>query len=67
MYYKVGQKVRWNDPAVQDYVDAGYDIDEVLARVFIIHEIDNREGTAYIVEEGGGSEAEVYIDELELV
>ena len=67
MNFKKGQKVHWNDPAVQDYLDGGYDLFQILNRVFVIEEVDNREGTAYIVEEDGGSEAEVYTDELEPV
>jgi len=67
MNFKKGQKVHWNDPAVSDYLDAGYDLFQIINRVFVIEEVDNREGTAYIIEEGGGSEAEVYTDELEPV
>ena len=57
-----GQRVKWLDPGINDYDEE--DRDWVLNRVFLIHDVDNRHGIAYIVEEGGGSEAEVYTDEL---
>ena len=60
--YHVGQRVKWDDPGINDYDEE--DRDWVLNRIFIIHDVDNRHGTAFIVEEDGGSEAEVYTDEL---
>lgn len=65
MNFKKGQRVIWNDPAIDDYSEE--DISYVRNRVFIIHDVDNRLGTAFIIEEGGGTEAEVYTDGLELV
>ena len=65
MNFKVGQRVHWNDQAINDYDEE--DLDYVLNKIFVITDVDNRNGTAYIVEEGDGTEAEVYTDELELV
>lgn len=65
MDYFVGQRVYWNDPGINDYEPG--DREEVLNRIFLVHSVDNRHGVAYIVEENGGSEAEVYTDELEPV
>lgn len=65
MNFKKGQRVHWNDPAIGDYDED--DIDYAINRIFVISDVDNRNGTAYIVEEDGGTEAEVYTDELELV
>ena len=65
MNFRKGQKVRWYDPAMSDYFDAGYGALDIINRVFVVHEVDNRNGIAYIIEDGGGSEAEVYTDELE--
>ena len=65
MNFKVGQRVIWNDPGIEDYPKE--EREDVLSRVFLIHSVDNRHGIAYIVEEHGGSEAEVYTDELELI
>ena len=62
MDFKIGQRVRWNDPGINDYDPE--DREWVLNRVFLIHSVDNRHGVAFIVEEDGGSEAEVYTDEL---
>ena len=61
--FKKGEKVKWNDSGINDYEPC--DREEILNRVFIIHSVDNREGIAYIVEDCGRSEAEVYTDELE--
>ena len=63
MDFKKGQRVHWNDPAIGDYDEE--DLDYVRNRVFLVHSVDNRHGIAYIVEEDGGTEAEVYTDELE--
>lgn len=63
LVFKVGQRVKWYDPGIMDYEPE--DRDGAMNRVFLIHDVDNRHGIAYIVEEGGGSEAEVYTDELE--
>lgn len=65
MNFKKGQRVVWNDPAISDYSEE--DLSYVRNRVFIIHAVDNGLGEAYIVEEGGRTEAEVYTNELELV
>ena len=65
MDFHVGQRVHWNDPGINDYEPE--DRDDVLSRVFLVHDVDNRHGVAYIVEEDGGSEAEVYTDELEAI
>lgn len=62
MDFRIGQRVHWDDPGINDY-DLE-DSDDVLNRVFIVHSVDNRHGIAFIVEEDGGSEAEVYTDEL---
>lgn len=63
--FKKGQKVRWNDPGIKDYDFK--DRDAVLNRIFRIHWVDNESGMAYIVEEDGPSEAEVFTNELEAV
>ena len=63
MDFYVGQRVCWNDPEINDYDEE--EREEVLNRVFLVHSVDNRNGVAFIVEEDGGSEAEVYTDELE--
>ena len=63
MNFRKGQKVHWNDPGIYDYDEE--DRFAVLSRVFTIEDVDNRNGTAYIVCEEWGSEAEVYTDELE--
>lgn len=60
--FYVGQRVKWDDPGINDYDPE--DRDDVLNRVFLIHSVDNRNGVAFIVEEDGCSEAEVYTDEL---
>ena len=65
MNFRVGQRVHWNDPGINDY-DVK-DREDVLNRVFLVHSVDNRHGVAFIVEEDGGSEAEVYTDELEAI
>lgn len=61
--FKKGQRVRWNDPGINDYDYK--DRDAVLNRIFRIQWVDNENGMAYIVEEGGPSEAEVFTNELE--
>ena len=63
MDFKVGQHVKWYDPGINDYPPE--EREAVLDRIFVIHDVDSRHGIAYIVEEDGGSEAEVYTDELE--
>lgn len=65
MDFEMGQYVRWHDPAIGDYPKE--DLEYVRNRIFLIHDVDNEHGIAYIVEEDGGTEAEVYTDELELI
>ena len=63
MEFKKGQRVYWNDPAIDDYPFE--EREEALARVWVIESVDNLQGTALIVSEDECSEAEVYTDELE--
>ena len=60
--YYVGQRVKWLDPGINDYEPE--DREMVLNRVFIIGSVDNESGEAFIYEEDGPSEAEVYTTEL---
>jgi len=61
--FYIGQKVRWNDPGINDYEPE--DRAEVLGRVFIITDLNKETGYAYICEQDGPSEAEVWTSELE--
>ena len=61
--FKVGDRVKWNDPAINDY-DPN-DREEVLNRVFIIEDISPE--VILISEENGCTEAEVFINELEKI
>lgn len=58
-----GQKVRWNDPGINDYEPE--DRADVLNRVFVITEVYNETEFAYICEVDGPSQAEVNTWELE--
>ena len=58
----VGQRVKWADPGILDYEPE--DREYARNRVFIVDEVDNDNGVAFISEEGGGSEAEVFTHEL---
>lgn len=55
---KVGDKVKWNDPAIQDY---GEDMAMAKARVFTIVEIDDEVALC----SDGHTEVECYVSELE--
>jgi hypothetical protein len=58
----IGDKVKWADPGIEDYDEE--DREDVLNRVFEIIAINGDVIT--IAEVGGGSEAEVFEDELTL-
>lgn len=61
---KIGTKVKWHDPAIEDY-DVE-DREEVLNRVFeIIDAPDEIEEDSIILISDGFTEAEVYPGELE--
>lgn len=60
--FNIGDKVKWEDPAIDDYDDE--DIDNLRERVFEIFEINGE--VISIAEINGGSEAEVYAEELTL-
>ena len=67
---KQGVRVRWNDPGIDEYEPK--DREAVLNRVFLVHSIqgssdEDNDPMVYIVEEGGGSEAEVWAHELEIL
>ena len=67
--FNIGDKVKWEDPAIDDYNDFYYDyddedIDNLRERVFEIFEINGE--VISIAEVNGGSEAEVYAEELTL-
>ena len=66
--FKKGDRVKWNDPGIDDYDPA--DREYAKNRVFeIVSEIEDPEDENEIVliaQVGGGSEAEVYAHELEL-
>ena len=62
-----GDRVRWNDPAIADYEPE--DREYAKNRIFeIVSDVVGEEDEIInIVEEDGGTEAEVYACELELV
>ena len=67
---KEGDRVKWNDPGINDY--APEDREWVLNRVFIVNEIeacgdDDTDRLVEIVEEDGHSEAQAWEHELELI
>lgn len=63
---KVGMRVKWNDPGIDDYDPE--DREEVLNRVFVVDEVEDNDDPlntfVHITEEGGFSEAEVFECEL---
>lgn len=60
--FNIGDKVKWEDPAIDDYDEE--DIDSLRERVFEIFEINGE--VISIAEVDGGSEVEVYANELTL-
>jgi hypothetical protein len=60
--FNIGDKVKWEDPAIDDYDEE--DRENLLDRIFEIYSINGEVIT--ITEVGGGSEAEVYANELSL-
>lgn len=63
---KIGNIVRWNDPAIMDYPVE--DRESALKREFVIYDIQGEDDDSIISikEIGGSTEAEVYASELEL-
>lgn len=60
--FNIGDKVKWEDPAIDDYDEE--DIDSLRERVFEIFDINGE--VISIAEVDGGSEVEVYANELTL-
>lgn len=60
--FRIGDRVRWNDPAIEDYED---EIELAKARVFEVADINDE--FVLIVEVSGGTESEVYPEELEKI
>lgn len=62
---QIGQKVRWHDPGILDYdpEDRKY----AISRVFTVTDYNPETGFACIQEEGGGTYAEVWDSELEII
>ena len=60
--FNIGDKVKWEDPAIDDYDEE--DRENLLDRIFEIYSINGEVIT--ITEVDGGSEAEVYAEELTL-
>jgi len=58
---KIGDRVRWNDPDLEEYEDS----EDALERVFIVTDFSG--DIINIKEENGNSEAEVYYSELEVI
>ena len=61
--FAIGNKVKWCDPAIEDYDEE--DREGLLERIFEIFDINGE--VISIAEVGGGSEAEVYANELTLL
>ena len=59
----LGQKVRWNDPAINDYDEE--DREDALNREWEIYDYDKESEVVWIAD--GFSEAEVYACELDLI
>ena len=59
--FRIGDKVKWNDPAIEDFDES--DREEMLNRIFTVDKI----GYSAIDISDGHSEAEVMADELELI
>ena len=65
--FKVGEKVRWNDPKINDFNEE--EREDILARIYRVEKIlfrGNRYDQAVYLISNDFSEAEVYHDELEL-
>lgn len=65
---KVGAKVKWQDPAIEDYEPE--DRKWVLNRIFVVDRIDycyDNDPQVYLSEVDGNSEAEAWAHEVELV
>lgn len=61
-WLKVGSKVKWNDPGIDDYDEE--DRETVLNRVFTIEKIN---GEVILISDNEGTEAEVFACELDPV
>lgn len=61
-WLKVGSKVKWNDPGINDYDEKCREV--VLSRVFTIKEIN---GEVILISDDEGTEAEVFACELDPV
>lgn len=65
---KVGAKVKWQDPAIEDYEPE--DRKWVLNRIFVVDKIDycdDNDPQVYLSEVDGNSEAEAWAHEVKLV
>lgn len=61
-WLKVGSKVKWNDPGIEDYDEKCREV--VLSRVFTIEKIN---GEVILISDDEGTEAEVFACELDPV
>ena len=61
-WLKVGSKVKWNDPGINDYDEKCREV--VLSRVFTIEKIN---GEVILISDDEGTEAEVFACELDPV